>query len=157
MATLSSGDFTDGPRHSQIDGTDKISAHRKPHKPSRGGALIVAGLAVAVVSAGIGGGAAMAVRPHIPALSTMATAAAPVAQPTASAPAGWIEQIAAKVVPSVVQLQIDLGRQADDGSGIILNANGLIMTNTHVVSAAANAGAGGAGGAGGAHTLVTFA
>src|ERR1700681_1069652 len=129
-------------------------AHRKRHTRSRGGALIAAGLAVAVVSAGLGGVAALAVQPHLPQLSTMATAAAAATQPAAGPPAGWTEQVAAKVVPSVVELQTDLGNRTDEGSGIILTPNGLIMTNDHVVAAAANAAPAGPGGA---HTLVTFA
>ena len=83
----------------------------------------------------------------------MATASA-AAQPSANVPAGWIEQVAAKVVPSVVQLQTALGSQTEQGSGIILTADGLIMTNDHVVSSAANAAPAGPGGA---QTLVTFA
>jgi putative serine protease PepD len=84
----------------------------------------------------------------------MATAAAATTQPAAGPPAGWTEQVAAKVVPSVVELQTDLGNRTDEGSGIILTPNGLIMTNDHVVAAAANAAPAGPGGA---HTLVTFA
>src|ERR1700694_4397841 len=130
-----------------------IPAHRKRHKRSRGAALCAAGVAVAVVSAGIGGATALAVQPHLSALSTMATASA-AAQPSANVPAGWIDQVAAKVVPSVVQLQTALGSQTEQGSGIILTADGLIMTNDHVVSSAANAAPAGPGGA---QTLVTFA
>ncbi len=65
-------------------------------------------------------------------------------------PPGSVEQVAAKAVPSVVMLETDLGRQSEEGSGIILSADGLIMTNNHVVAAAANPkGAGGPGGPGG--------
>ena len=52
-------------------------------------------------------------------------------------PPGSVEQVAAKVVPSVVMLETDMGRQSEEGSGIILSADGLIMTNNHVVAAAA--------------------
>src|SRR5262249_27914885 len=58
--------------------------------------------------------------------------------PAANMPPGSVEQVASKVVPSVVMLETDLGRQSEEGSGIILSADGLIMTNNHVVSAAAN-------------------
>jgi len=60
--------------------------------------------------------------------------------PVSNAPAGSIEQVAAKVVPSVVKLETDMGRQSEEGSGIILTSDGLILTNNHVVAAAAKPG-----------------
>ena len=46
----------------------------------------------------------------------------------------------------MVKLETDLGRASEEGSGIILSSDGLILTNNHVV----------AGGKGG-DTTVTFA
>ena len=60
--------------------------------------------------------------------------------PAANPPMGTVEQVAAKVVPSVVMLETDLGRQSEEGSGIILSSDGLILTNNHVVATAANPG-----------------
>ncbi|MGC2679246.1 MAG: trypsin-like peptidase domain-containing protein, partial [Mycobacterium sp.] len=60
--------------------------------------------------------------------------------PAGNAPAGFVEQVAAKVVPSVVMLETNLGRQSEEGSGIILSSDGLILTNNHVIATAANPG-----------------
>jgi putative serine protease PepD len=114
-----------------------------PQKRSRAGVLAVGALAIAVVSAGIGGAAATVVE-----LSTQSAGghgggiiggAAP-SVPAANMPPGSVEQVAAKVVPSVVMLETDLGRQSEEGSGIILSSDGLILTNNHVIAAAAKPG-----------------
>ena len=61
-------------------------------------------------------------------------------------------------MPSVVKLQIDTGRQSGEGSGIVLTSDGLILTNNHVVAAAAGAEGGQADSMSGGdmRTTVTF-
>ncbi len=102
---------------------------------------------MAVVSAGIGGGVALLVQPDRPAASSSIIPGAAPSVPAASLPAGSVEQVAAKVVPSVVKLETEMGRQTEEGSGVILSSDGLILTNNHVVAAAK----------GGPETTVTFA
>ena len=107
--------------------------------------LIFGALAIAVVSAGIGGAAASVVElGHQSGADNGTTAASGGAPsvPAANMPPGSVEQVASKVVPSVVMLETDLGRQSEEGSGVILSADGLILTNNHVVAAAAKPPAG---------------
>jgi putative serine protease PepD len=55
-------------------------------------------------------------------------------------PVSPVEAVAQRVLPSVVQLRVDGPGGAGEGSGIVLDADGLLLTNNHVVDAAASAG-----------------
>ncbi|AGB21079.1 trypsin-like serine protease with C-terminal PDZ domain [Mycobacterium sp. JS623] len=156
--------MTTQPRHSLPSNFEKAQWTKAPHvadsatspdqlrqSNSRGVAHFAAALGIAAVSAGVGGVTAQTVYSHAPTRSTVAAAAT---SPAASLRTDSIEQAAAKVMPSVVELQTDLGTQADLGSGIVLTSDGLIMTNAHVVAAAQQAPSADPGGV---RTLVTLA
>ena len=50
------------------------------------------------------------------------------------AASGSVEGVAAAVLPSVVALDVSGGGASGSGSGVVLDANGLILTNDHVVT-----------------------
>jgi putative serine protease PepD len=60
--------------------------------------------------------------------------------PSAPAPQGSVQAVAAKVLPSVVKIDVSGPQGAGSGSGIILSSTGEILTNNHVVELAGDSG-----------------
>ncbi len=58
----------------------------------------------------------------------------------ANLPSGSIEKVASSVLPSVVKINVTSSTGSGSGSGIVLSADGEILTNNHVVDLAADGG-----------------
>jgi putative serine protease PepD len=82
-------------------------------------------------------GAELAVRDQ-PAATTTATAARTVTGGTD--PTQQLAKVAALVQPSVVSITVEAASGSGEGSGVVLDADGTILTNNHVVEGAAQQG-----------------
>ncbi len=121
-----------------------------PPAPAREPRRRRTGLAAAVVAtsllvgggAGIGGAAWWDSTQDDPASTPAASqvATSPVSQTEAPAVDGSVESVAQKVLPSVVKIDVTTQQGSASGSGIILTADGTILTNNHVVEGAESGG-----------------
>ncbi len=110
--------------------------------------LVIVALVAALVGGGVGAGVVAATKHDNKAANTASTAtttatagannsASPVV-PTL--PAGSVASVAQAMLPSVVSIIVSGPQEQDEGTGIILTADGEIVTNNHVVEAAATSG-----------------
>ncbi|RCW42791.1 S1-C subfamily serine protease [Halopolyspora algeriensis] len=57
-------------------------------------------------------------------------------EPGVDRPSGTVAAVASRILPSVVSVEVRLGAQGGTGSGVVIDGNGYIVTNNHVISMA---------------------
>ena len=121
---------------------DDGAAGREPRR--RAGPIVALAATCGLLAGTVGGVAAYAVADRIGS-SSLTSSGAVIPQTDAdlsSRPSGSIAQVAAAVLPTVVQIaeQSGTGTGGGTGSGFVIRADGYILTNNHVVQAAADGG-----------------
>jgi putative serine protease PepD len=107
-----------------------------PHRRRRR-TLVAAAVAALVIAGGVAGGAigAQIDNGSTAAAGTTATAAANTAS------SSDLASVVDRVSPSIVTVKVNTAQGTAEGSGIILTADGRVVTNNHVVEGAAGSGA----------------
>ncbi|MEJ5912920.1 S1C family serine protease [Pseudokineococcus sp. 1T1Z-3] len=98
-------------------------------------------VAVALVAALVGGGTALgvgALTQQTPATTTATAPSSSAAGGAAPAPVGAVDwpAVAGQVAPSVVAIQVASQSGSGEGSGVVLDAEGHVLTNYHVAAGA---------------------
>jgi putative serine protease PepD len=99
--------------------------------------------AAGLMAASAAGGALLAVNlddDDDPGTAATSLSAAPTSGSQAGAPDEPLSQAAAAVLPSVVSITFESNAGAGQGSGVVISSDGQILTNNHVVAAAADGG-----------------
>ena len=115
---------------------DTLASGSQPRR-SRAGLLVAGAVVLALLAGGTGGavGYLLADRGNGSVTIDGANLGAAPAR-SVQRPEGSVAGVAAKVLPSVVQIKVDTSDGTATGSGFVVDKNGLIVTNNHVVAGA---------------------
>jgi S1-C subfamily serine protease len=105
------------------------------HRIRPAGLILMAVLAL--VLGGTGAAIGVWTGSRLPALTTDPAFQIAAAAPAIERAPGSVASIAAKVIPSVVSIEVRTGDTGDTGSGVVIDGRGYILTNNHVISLAA--------------------
>ncbi len=113
-----------------------------PAKKRRVGRTLTGALALIVLAGGAGYGGAW-LQDKIQGDDdggTTVSSLDPTKATNTNVPAGAVEQVAKKVLPSVVQINVKGDEESGSGTGIIISSDGQILTNNHVTAVAGKSG-----------------
>ena len=112
---------------------------RRPRRPGAGGALAAATLTALVVGGGAGYGAArLGAAPEASVPTTRTTASDPSPAPLPPGETTSTVEVARRVLPGTVMIQVGSGNGTGTGSGFVIDREGHVMTNNHVVAGASS-------------------
>jgi putative serine protease PepD len=139
--------FPPNPYSSDEPGTPPPPAPELP--PARRTSGLAVGMITAALIAGAGGGFAGAAAwetwgSDTGTATVVGGSTTPALTPLEPAPerdtGGSVEEVAQRLLPSVVQIDVSGARGSGSGSGVILTEDGRILTNNHVVEGAGQGG-----------------
>jgi putative serine protease PepD len=123
--------------------TATLPVQKRPRRAGLAAAVVATALVVGG-AAGVGGAAAWNAYDDDASGGTASPSDHSTSQvvdtPESPAADGSVEQVAAKVLPSVVKIDVSGSEGAGSGSGIILSSDGEILTNNHVAAIAGDGG-----------------
>ncbi len=96
--------------------------------------VVAAAVVAALIGGGAGAGIALAVQPHDVATVASSTTGSSNVVINNTKTATAISAVAAKAAPSVVTISVSSSSESGTGSGIVLSADGYVLTNNHVVT-----------------------
>jgi putative serine protease PepD len=135
------GSWTGGPPSPPSYGEDLTGGPQGPRRRRNSAVALVAVTAFVFGAGGVGLGAALVNHDNDNDNVTTSNAGLTVASGSPSSLATSpksLAGIAARLLPSVVSVNVKGQQESDTGSGIVLRQDGYILTNNHVVAAAAN-------------------
>ncbi|MBT0566593.1 S1C family serine protease [Williamsia sp. CHRR-6] len=128
--------------------TGTFPAYTAPERPARSsnskGLIALGAVTLTLLAGGVGGviGASLDDNSGNRSASSVGTPIGGDQQNTqpVAAPPGSVQDVAARVLPSVVSIDVKVGDREGEGSGVVLTSDGVILTNNHVVTAETSSG-----------------
>jgi putative serine protease PepD len=105
-------------------------------RPRPGHGLVMAALVAGMIGGGGAAGSLALLSGGFSGNPGVALTQAAGSAPAGAVTPGSVASAAATAMPSTVDVQVDLGNGSGEGSGVVLTADGNVLTNNHVVAGA---------------------